>query len=59
MKDWGVEESVELEGLSEEAVETKIKDLVIAGETKERSPESFPKDRDIIDEIDVRIQENY
>jgi len=53
--DWGVEETVELDGLSEDAVEAKFRYLVSRGENQERSPESLPKDRDIIDEIDVRI----
>lgn len=45
--------------MSEEAVERRLKEVVIAGETKERSAESFPRDRDIIDEIDVRVREEF
>jgi len=57
--DWNEQKHVELDNLTPKEVELKIKSLVELGETMERSAESAPKDRDLVDEIDVRMQEDY
>eukprot|EP01087_Luapelamoeba_hula_P023807 TRINITY_DN8837_c0_g1_i1.p2 TRINITY_DN8837_c0_g1~~TRINITY_DN8837_c0_g1_i1.p2 ORF type:complete len:122 (-),score=16.61 TRINITY_DN8837_c0_g1_i1:133-498(-) len=57
--DWNVEKRVDVEGYSKEQLETTIKELVEQGTTMDRSLESSPKDRDIVDEIDVRLKDDY
>jgi len=56
--DWGNEREFDLEDLAEEQVEETLQNIVALGETMEKSPESMPKDRDIIDEIDVRLRKD-
>eukprot|EP00168_Porphyra_purpurea_P001342 TRINITY_DN11665_c0_g1_i1.p1 TRINITY_DN11665_c0_g1~~TRINITY_DN11665_c0_g1_i1.p1 ORF type:complete len:136 (+),score=21.76 TRINITY_DN11665_c0_g1_i1:55-408(+) len=46
--DFGKETEVVVEGLSEEEVEEKVRELVMEGENMPRSQESRPKDRDVI-----------
>jgi len=57
--DWGVERRMDVENWTEEEITAKVKEFVDLGNVMEKSSESRPKDRDIIDEIDVRLNEDY
>jgi NADH dehydrogenase (ubiquinone) 1 alpha subcomplex subunit 2 len=57
--DWGEERVVEVPNHTEPEVAERVRELVEIGETMEKGPESFPGDRDIIDEYDVRINDTY
>jgi len=57
--DWNEQRNVDLDCLTVKEIELKIQSLVELGETMDRSPESVPKDRDLVDEIDVRTQDDY
>eukprot|EP01132_Coremiostelium_polycephalum_P010817 gene10817-13253_t len=46
--DWGVEERKVLSDLSEQEVEEKLKELVLKGNTMDRSPESELEEQDIV-----------
>lgn len=56
---WGVEAEEDLTNLTEDDVADRLKQLVEKGEAMERSPECIPKDRDIIDDVDVRRYNLY
>ncbi|ELR14480.1 mitochondrial ribosomal protein l51 / s25 / cib8 domain containing protein [Acanthamoeba castellanii str. Neff] len=57
--DWGEERGFDLHNATEKEVEDRVRELTLMGEKMEKSFESIPKDRDLIDESDVRKFDTY
>ncbi|KAL6058818.1 hypothetical protein QOT17_014615 [Balamuthia mandrillaris] len=53
---WGESRRVETDGMTEQQVEEKVIELMKIGETLDKAPNLIPHDRDIINELDVRMK---